>query len=53
MGPLETLLNEPLSKLGDENLNSVLRQFHNWRNPSVRNGLVPRILDAMEKFAVS
>ncbi len=37
-----------LAKLGDPRIDSVLADFDNWRDPSVRHGIVPRLLDAME-----
>jgi hypothetical protein len=49
-GPLYELLNEPLAKLGDAGLDAVLAQFHDWRNPSVRNGVLLRLLQAMEDY---
>ena len=49
-GPLYYLLNEPLSKLHDPGLDAVLGQFHDWRNPAVRNGVVPRLWAAMRKY---
>lgn len=49
-GPLSTELNEQLQRLNDDCLNIVLKDFSNWRNPAVRNGVVPRLLDAMEIY---
>jgi hypothetical protein len=49
-GPLDELLNQPLSCLGDAGLDAVLNQFHDWRNPSVRNGVVSRLLVAMQVY---
>jgi hypothetical protein len=37
--------------LGDAGLDKVLRQFHDWRNPTVRNGILPRLLEAMQAYA--
>ena len=49
-GPLAAGLNEPLAELGDPGINAILDQFHDWRNPAVRHGILPRLLDAAEKF---
>lgn len=50
-GPLYQMLNEPLAQLGDLGIDAVLAQFHDWRNPAVRNGVVPRLLEAMASYA--
>jgi hypothetical protein len=50
-GPLEQMLNEPLSRLGDAGLDAVLSQFHDWRSPAVRNGVMTRLLSAMEQYS--
>lgn len=50
-GPMFSLLNEPLARLGDPGLDAVLRDFNDWRRPEVRNGIVPRLLGAMRDFA--
>jgi hypothetical protein len=49
-GPLEARLNRPLARLGEPLIDEVLNQFHDWRNPSVRNGLLERLLSALEAF---
>ena len=48
--PMLSLLNGTLSRLGDASLDKVLRQFYDWRNPAVRNGILPRLLDAMQAY---
>lgn len=50
VGPMHDLLNDPLSRLGDPGINQVLAQFHDWRDISIRNGVVPRLMDAMETY---
>jgi hypothetical protein len=50
-GPLYTALNEPVARLNDPAIGAILFQFHNWRDPSVRNGILPRLLDALEAYA--
>ena len=47
-GPLHEAFNDVLGRLGDPGLDAVLRQFHDWRDPGVRNGIVPRLLDAAD-----
>ena len=49
-GPLATLLNQPLSKLGDPGLDAVLHDFDDWRHPAVRNGIVLRLIAAIERY---
>ena len=49
-GPLEARLNRPLAQLGEPLIDEVLAQFHDWQNPSVRNGLLERLLAALEAF---
>jgi len=38
-----------LKKLGDPATDAVLRDFDDWRDPSVRHGIVTRLLDALSK----
>jgi len=52
-GPLYYMLNEPLAKLKDPGLDTVLGQFHDWRNPAVRNGVVPRLFAAIRRYVES
>jgi hypothetical protein len=49
-GPLEAKLNRPLARLGEPRIDEVLAQFHDWQNPSVRNGLLDRLLSALDAF---
>jgi hypothetical protein len=49
-GPMSDELNGPLQRLDDDSLNLVLKDFKDWRNPAIRNGIVPRLLDAMETY---
>lgn len=41
-------LHPRLKKLGDPTINKVLADFDDWRNPEVRHGILPRLLDAIE-----
>ncbi|MCG2661699.1 MAG: hypothetical protein L6437_15815, partial [Kiritimatiellae bacterium] len=49
-GPLDTELNQQLKRFNDDSLNMVLKDFADWQNPPIRNGIVPRLLDAMEIY---
>jgi hypothetical protein len=49
-GPLEAKLNGPLARLREPVIDKVLAQFHDWQHPSVRNGLLERLLAALETF---
>ena len=49
-GPLDNELNQQLKRLNDDFLNIVLKDFSDWRNPVIRNGIVPRLLDVMEIY---
>ncbi|MBI4027209.1 MAG: hypothetical protein HY360_19645 [Verrucomicrobia bacterium] len=49
-GPLYGGLNEPLKKLDDPALDAVLKDFEDWHNPSIRNGIVPRLIAAMRRY---
>jgi hypothetical protein len=49
-GPLYTELNEALAKLHDPGLDHVLQDFHRWGDPRLRNGIFPRLLDAMDAY---
>lgn len=50
-GPLYGALNEPLKKLDAPDLNAVLKDFDDWHNPAIRNGIVPRLIEAMRSYA--
>lgn len=47
-GPFYDNFNVPLAKLKDPAIDGVLRQFHEWRNPAIRNGVLARLLDAIQ-----
>ena len=47
-GPLYAGLNQPLATLGDAKLNAVLGEFDDWRDPAIRHGILPRLMDAAE-----
>jgi hypothetical protein len=49
-GPLRDGLNEQLAMLGEPGIDAVLRQFHDWSHPEVRNGVLVRLLDALEEY---
>jgi hypothetical protein len=46
-GPLYEGLNVPLIKLDDPRVNAALADFHNWREPAVRNGVLARLLETL------
>lgn len=46
-GPLIQGLHEPLKELGDPAVDAVLADFANWRVPSIRHGIVLRLLEAI------
>lgn len=49
-GPLYGGLNVPLKRLGDPAVDAVLAQFDDWRDPAIRHGILPRLLDAAEAY---
>jgi hypothetical protein len=49
-GPLHTMLNEQVARLGDPAIDAIVQQFTNWREPAVRNGILPRLLDALDHY---
>ena len=48
-GPVHTTLHPALAKLNTPAINAVLHDFDDWRNPSVRHGIVRRLLEAISK----
>jgi len=52
-GPLYDELNTALAELDDPGLDAVLERFHNWQDPSVRNGLVLRLFDATHQYCLA
>ena len=50
-GPLRTGLNEQVMRLNDPGLNAIIADFHNWREPAVRNGVATRLFDALDAYA--
>ncbi len=50
-GPLVAGLNQQVARLNDPKIAAVLQQFHDWRNPAIRHGILPRLLDAVEAYA--
>lgn len=50
-GQLEMWLHPSLRRLSDPQIDAVLDDFENWRNPAVRHGIVPRLLKAMAACA--
>lgn len=49
-GPLHAGLNQQLARLGDADLDAVLEQFEDWRQPEVRHGILPRLLAAARGY---
>ena len=49
-GPLYVGFNEPVARLGDARLNAILEQYHDWRDPSIRHGLLRKLLVAVEEY---
>lgn len=52
-GPLSAGLNAQVARLNDPRINAVLEQFHDWRNPAIRHGILPRLLKAVGEFCQS
>jgi hypothetical protein len=44
-------MNRPLEQVDDPAIQTALQHFVDWRDPSVRQGVTQRLLDAMEAFA--
>ncbi len=51
LGPVMDRLHPALTKLDDTRINAVLSDFDNWREPSVRNGIVPRLIESIVSYA--
>jgi hypothetical protein len=49
-GPLLSELRK-LARYGCAAVNEVLDDFENWRDPPVRHGALPRLLDALDQFS--
>ena len=49
-GPLADAFNGQLARLADPELDAVLRLFTDWRDPTVRNGLALRLLEAADRY---
>ncbi len=49
-GPLEQELNRELRRLNVGAIDAVLNAFEDWRDPALRHGILPRLLDAMETY---
>ena len=48
-GPLfDGIVHPALRRLGHAQINAILDDFNNWRDPTVRHGIVLRLLQAME-----
>ena len=52
-GPLYDELNTVLAELEDPGMDAVLECFHNWRDPSVRNGILLRLFDAIHQYCLA
>ena len=48
-GPFADLLHPCLRRLRDAHITEVLDQFQNWTDPTVRNGLAVRLIEAVEE----
>jgi hypothetical protein len=48
-GALYEAMNLQGMKLGDAEVTARCRDFTNWKNPAVRDGLTERLLSALEK----
>ena len=48
LGPVEARLHGALRTLSDARIDAVLDDFDDWRDPAVRNGIVPRLLTALK-----
>jgi hypothetical protein len=49
-GPLYAGLNQQVARLDAPEINAVLGQFEDWRDPAGRHGITPRLLEAVEKY---
>lgn len=49
-GPLYSGLNQQVARLEDPGIDAVLGQFEDWRDPAIRHGILPRLLDAVEAY---
>jgi hypothetical protein len=49
-GILYERFNQQLKKLEDPALAQVLKDFEDWHNPAVRNGIMPRLLKAVGQY---
>jgi len=49
-GPLYSGLNVQAARLGDAGVDAVLQQFEDWRDPAIRHGILPKLLDAVEAY---
>lgn len=52
-GPLMEMLNDQVARLTDKNIARILAQFKDWRNPAIRNGIVPRFFKALEEYCAN
>ncbi|HUT23583.1 MAG TPA: hypothetical protein VM492_04495 [Sumerlaeia bacterium] len=49
-GPLAEAFNGRLAQLADPEIDRVLRDFHDWRDPAVRNGILPRLFQSVLNY---
>ena len=47
-GPIWPGFMQQVARLGDPDINAVLVDFEDWRDPAIRHGLLVRLLDAVE-----
>ena len=52
-GPLHTGLNQQVARLDDPKIAAVLEQFNDWRNPAIRHGILPRLLNVLDEYCTS
>ena len=52
-GPLHAGLNQQVARLNDPKITAVLDQFNDWRNPAIRHGILPRLLDAIGEYCAA
>ena len=50
LGPLYRGLNNQVAKLRDPDIDIILKQFEDWKNPAVRHGIVPGFFNALENY---
>ena len=49
-GPLHAGLNQQVARLNDPKIAAVLDQFNDWRNPEIRHGILPCLLNVLDEY---